>query len=148
MARPAPRTSARRSTGNSRLPGMNLYRQKRDLSLVELGECELDKALKEFEATYHAGLQKYESGEDALEVTGLGLSRSDRDFLEMFCSGEERVTFHSDRLCYDSSLARLFAVKGHFEITVDKVTATQVIRDYYKLARSGFEAAYRAFLTR
>jgi hypothetical protein len=91
---------------------------------------------------------KYQSAEDALEATGFGLSRSDVDFLEVSCSGLDSIAFHSDRLSYDSSFARLFAGDRHYWITVDRASAAEVVRDYFRLERNDFEATYRRYLAR
>ncbi|HRZ47709.1 MAG TPA: hypothetical protein P5555_21250 [Candidatus Paceibacterota bacterium] len=127
---------------------MKLYRQNRALSVVDLGECDEMRALAELKSTYEAALQSYGSGEEALEKTGFGLSRTDEDFLEACCNGRESVVFHSDRLVFGSKFTRFFCVKQHYRILVDRAKAEQVIRDYFRMPRETFEAAYQAFATR
>jgi hypothetical protein len=127
---------------------MNLYRQDQSLSIVELGNCDESRALHELKSAYQAGLCTYISAEEAIEKTGFGLSRSDKDFLEVSCSGPDSIVFHSDRLVLPSMIARLLSPKIHFRITVSRTRADEVIRDYFQMPRDKFEATYQEFITR
>lgn len=127
---------------------MKIYKYDQTLSLVELGDCDESRALAELECVYRTGLSSYGTGEEALEKSGFGLYRSERDFLEVSCSGHDAVAFHSDRLHYPSRLARLFSVKGRFGISVSRTRSDQVIRDYFGMSRETFEAAYQSFISR
>ncbi len=123
---------------------MNLYRKNHALSIVGHGPCDEERALAELKSFFDAGLQTYASGEDALEKSTFGLSRSEEDFLEASCTGHS-VDFYSDRLVIPAGLASLFAGKKHFWISVGRVQAEEVIRDYFRLPRSVFRGAAEWF---
>ncbi|ATC64083.1 hypothetical protein CMV30_09025 [Nibricoccus aquaticus] len=127
---------------------MKIYKQDRSLSLVELGDCDEQRALSELRTVYDAGLKTYVSGEESLEKTTFGLSRSDQDFLEIMCAGHDAIEFHSDRLCFQSSFSRLFSAKRRFAIPADRPTADKVVCDYFRKTRDEFEATYAKFITR
>jgi hypothetical protein len=48
------------------------------------------------------GMKSYHSGEEAMSFTSFGLSKSDKDFIEVSCSGYDSVAVHSDHLHYPS----------------------------------------------
>jgi len=124
---------------------MNLYRKNHALSIVDHGPCDEERALAELKSFFDAGLQTYDSGEEALEKSTFGLSRSEEDFLEASCTGHA-VDFYSDRLVIPAGLASLFAGKKHFWISVGRVQAEEVIRDYFRLPRAAFEETYQSFV--
>ena len=127
---------------------MKLYRLGRALSIVELVECDEDRAVGELKCAYEAGLTTYDSGEEALEKTGFGLFRSEADFLEASCNGLDSISFHSDRLIFPSKITSIFSMKQRFSIPADRVKGEQVIRDYFRMPRETFEATYQAYVTR
>ncbi len=127
---------------------MDLYRFDRNLHVVEMGHCDCKTALATFEQCYENGFASYDSGEDALADTSFGLSRSEKDFIEISCHGKDSVTVHSDRLCYPSRLSKTLAVNHHFFIKADKKMALEIIRNYFDLERDAFETEYKNFLCR
>ena len=127
---------------------MDLYRFDRNLRIVGQGQCDCDAALATFEQCYGNGFASYDSGEDAMAATSFGLSRSQTDFIEISCHGQNSVTVHSDRLCYPSRLSKTFSLKHHFFIKGDKTKGVEIIRDYFNMERQAFEAKYAYFLCR
>ncbi len=127
---------------------VDLYGFDRTLHVVKMGQCECDTALVTFEQCYGNGLSSYDSGEDALAATSFGLSRSEKDFIEISCHGLESVTVHSDRLCYPSRLGKTFGLKRHFFIKADKSRAVEIIHNYFSMERQAFEAKYANSLCR
>jgi hypothetical protein len=127
---------------------MDLYRFDRNLHVVEQGQCDCDAALATLERCYEDGFTSYDSGEDAMVATSFGLSRSERDFIEISCHGQESVTVHSDRLYYSSYLSKTFGSKHHFFIKGGKAIGVEIIRDYFDRERQMFEAKYADFLCR
>ncbi len=127
---------------------MDLYRFDRDLHVLEQGSCDCDVSLETFEQCYANGFASYGSGEDAVAATSFGLSRSQTDFIEISCHGQDSITIHSDRICYPSRLSKTFALKQHFDIKVNRTGAREVIRDYFNMEREAFEHKYAHFLVR
>jgi hypothetical protein len=105
-------------------------------------------ALATFEECYENSLAHYDSGEEAMAATTFGISKSKADFIEPSCHGLNLVTVHSDRLCYSSSMAKIFSSKHSLRIEGDKAMGVTVIRDYFELDREAFEAKYSGFLSR
>jgi hypothetical protein len=127
---------------------IGLYRFDSNLQIVEQGECDCDTALRALEQCDQKSLCTYKSGEEAIEATSFGLSKSKNDFIEISCNGSNTLSIHSDRLCYPSSLQKAFSLKHHFFIKGDKDKGMEVIRDYFSLDRLQFEDKYKAFLSR
>lgn len=127
---------------------MNLSRLDRNLAKIELGPCDLERALAQLDQCCEKGSVKYESGEEALEATEFCVYRSEADFLEVGCHGADLISLHSDRTCYDSGIASFFTLKKRFAIETGRAAAEQVIRDYYQLPRNEFEVKYRGYLAR
>jgi hypothetical protein len=127
---------------------IDLYRFDRTLHVVSMSQCDCETALATFEQCYKNGFASYDSGEDASAATSFGLSRSEKDFIEVSCHGQESATVHSARLCYPSGLSKTFALKHHFFIKADKTKGVEIIRNYFGMERSGFEAQYKNFLCR
>ena len=127
---------------------IGLYRFNSDLQTVEQGECDCNMALKTLEQCDQNSLRTYKSGEEAITDTSFGLSKSKDDFIEISCNGNNAVSIHSDRLCYPSSLNKVFNLKHHFLIQGGKDKGMEVIRDYFGLDRVQFENKYQASLSR
>ncbi len=128
---------------------MNLYRFDSHLHIVEQGQCNRDTALEAFERCYMNGCAAaHASAEEAYAATSFGLSRSQADFIEISCHGQDCVTVHSDRLCYPSRLRRYLALKRCLFVKGDKVMGARIIRDYFAIRRPAFEARYAEFLRR
>jgi len=127
---------------------IDLYRFDRTLHIVKMGECDCDTALATFEQCYGNGFSSYDSGEDALAATSFGLSRSEKDFIEISCHGLESVTVHSDRLCHRSRLSKSFSLKRHFFIKADKRRGVEIICNYFGMELQAFEAKYAHSLCR
>jgi hypothetical protein len=127
---------------------MNLYRFDRSLHVVEKGQCDYDAALVVYEECYENGLKSYHSGEEAMSFTSFGLSRSDKDFIELSCNGYDSVSVHSDRLHYPSRMSKFLGTKGHLFIKGDKNKGREIIRDFFDLERQEFESKYSDFLCR
>ncbi len=127
---------------------MDLYRFDRNLHIAEQGQCDCDSALETFEQFYANGCASYNSGEDAVAATSFGLSRSQTDFIEISCHGQDSIAIHSDRICYPSRLSRYFALNRHFDIKAGMTRAKEVISDYFNMKREAFEAKYANFRVR
>ena len=127
---------------------MNLYRFDGDLHILDKGENDCAAALEVYEDCYENGLKSYGSGEEAMSSTSLGLSRSDKDFIEISCHGHQSMTVYSDRLHYPSWWSRTFGWKRHMLIKGDKTDGEIIIRDFFGLERQEFEAKYADFFCR
>ena len=127
---------------------MKLYRFDRSLHIVESGDCDLPRALQILRECYDRGLKTYNSAEEAISETNLGLQSSEQDFIEITGHGFDSVVVHSDRLFFPSSLSRLFSLKKHLGISGTLGTITQVIQDYARLKREQFEKKHNAHACR
>jgi hypothetical protein len=127
---------------------MNLYQFDCDLQIIEKGSCDCSSALLLFEECYTNGLNSYDSGEEAMAATSLGLSRSSSDFVEISCNGNESISAHSDRLCYSSWISKYFGLNRHLFIKGNKAYGREVIQSFFNLDRQEFESKYVDFLCR
>ena len=127
---------------------MNLYQFDCDLHILEKGQCDCSSALTLFEECYANGLKSYDSAEEAMAATSLGLSKSSSDFIEVTCNGNESITAHTDRLCYPSWLSKTFGIKHHLFIKGNKAKGIEIIQDFFNMDRHDFELKYVDFLCR
>jgi hypothetical protein len=127
---------------------MDCYRFDREYNLVECGQCDVHAAIALFEQCYQNGMRHYDSGEEAVAATSFGLSRSEADFIEISCNGQESVAVHADRLHFPSALSKAFTSKRHFRIVGSRAVGLEAIRDYFALNRPDFEGKYRDCLCR
>ena len=125
---------------------MKLSKQNSDPETIEMGECDLGRALATLQECCAASRVKYEHGEDALAATGFAVYRSDEDFLEISCTCENKVLLMSDRIVYPSWWARA-SVKNHFERECSDAEAKAMLEYYFGHGRDAFENQYQEFLT-
>lgn len=126
---------------------MNLSRYNLDLATVELGDCDLNRALAEFEICYSEGLKVYSSGDEALAATSFTLYRSDEDSIGVVCDGADDVAIISTRIVDDRGFfASLVRRMDTFRIEVSRQGAMDVIKDYFELTRRDFEQKYQPYL--
>ena len=123
---------------------VRLYRFDRNLRPVELGTCDVARALQMLRECYERGLKSYVNGEEAISETSFGLQRSEADFVEITCNGADSVAVHSDRLVFPSKLAGVFSLKKHLAISGGLSLVTQVVQSYMELNREQFEEKYKA----
>lgn len=127
---------------------MDLYRYDRNLRIVGKGQCDCVSALVVYEECFENGLKSYDSGEEAISSTSFGLSKSNKDFIELSCHGCDSIAVNSDRLHYPSWLSKTFGLKHHFFIKGDKTKGKEIIQDYFGLTRQEFEGKYADFQCR
>jgi hypothetical protein len=127
---------------------MNLYRFDRDLHVVEKGQCDYDAALAVYEECCENGLKSYRSGEEAMSLTSFGLSKSNKDFIEVSCNGYDSIAVHTDRLHYPSRIGKFLGTKRRLFIKADKTKGKEIIHDFFGLERQEFETKYSDFLSR
>lgn len=121
---------------------VNLYRFDMNLKVVDDGPCDCASALAMLVACSGRDAATFASAEAALSETSFGLSRSDRDFIEISMDGKGTVSIHSDRLHFPSWFSETFGLKRRFSIEGDSGLAKQVIQDYFRMDRLQFERAY------
>ena len=127
---------------------VKLYRYDYESNIIDLGMCNQDCALNIFEQCCQMATIEYESGEEAIAETSFGLSKSDKDFIEISCHGEDSISVHTDRIYYKSTLSRFFSPKHHFHIQGKKSDGTELIKFFYQNDRETFEKKYANFLCR
>ena len=121
----------------------SFYGFDNEMSMVDKGNGDLEMALRFLgDCLSHAG-KKFEYGEDAVAETSFGISKGRKDFLEVTANGPGQVDFHSDRLCYKSTLSRLFNSKKRLAVSCNSQKAKDVICDYMTLDRQVFEEKYQ-----
>ena len=119
-----------------------------DLNPVTLGTCDLPSAIEELKKRHGNGLRSYEWFEESYVATYMCVSRSSEDFLELTCHGQDQVGVWSDRLEYSSIWSRLFAIKKWIIAEVSLADAEAMLRDYFEMDRSSFEAHYLEYYAR
>ena len=127
---------------------MNLYRYDENLKIIDFGEYDYNNALLILEECYQKGLEKYKWGEKAMSETCFGLSRSDKDFIDICCNGQDTINVFSDRIYFPSMLSRIFSYKKHFSIESTKNDTIKLMKSYFENKREIFEQKYAKFLCR
>lgn len=128
--------------------GIRLLKYDTNLDLIDQGACDEGRALEELHAAHAAGLQRYDSGEEAVAKSSFVLSRSESDFLRIDCNGDTEIDIDSDRLIYPSKVSRIFSTMSRISLRVDRIGAEEMIRDYLEMSRAEFEAEYQPFFCR
>ncbi len=121
------------------------YQYDRDLKTVDLGQCDVDRALAILDERYANGLRAYEYGEDALVATSFGLSRSAYDFVSFTCNGQDNILVTLDRISDRPWWTNIIRSKESMEIPCDIQSARGVIQDYCTMDRAAFELKYEKF---
>ncbi len=125
---------------------INFYRFDYNLNKIDLGQCDIDRALQTFNESCQMAQIEFKSGEEALAETSFGLCKSKVDFIEIACNGEDDISIHTDRLVYKSTLRQLFSNKTHFLIQGKKCDGVDAINTYFHNDRESFEKKYTNFL--
>ena len=101
---------------------INIYKFDKDLQIVELGKGNLDKINELLEESLSNSNKTYEHGEDTIAATSFGISKTNKDFIEIGCHGDNEITIHTDRLFYGSKWSKIFSPKQHLFIKATKLT--------------------------
>ena len=91
---------------------INIYKFDKDLQIIELGKGTFDKVSEILEESLSKSHKNYKYGEDAIAETTIGLSKTEEDFIEVSCHGDDEITIHTDRLIYDSKWSNFFHLKN------------------------------------
>jgi hypothetical protein len=129
---------------------LQLGRYTPHLQVTDVGPIDFTQALKELDNCFAAAGVNYADAETHLAATTLFVSRTDADFLDISCPGNNTVLILSDRVCSTRQSVWhrwLFRTKSVFSMEIDKSTAQKVISDYFTLSREDFEQTYQRYLT-
>ena len=115
---------------------MNAYKALGEGGIEELGpSAELD--LAELIAIADGAVS------DDTTSFGIGLARTDTDFVEVHPVGKDQYMEWSDRICNARSFWRRLTQPAHIQMIVHgRTAALQALEDFTRLSRQEFEDSY------